>query len=204
MACSMRKQVALCTCHGLMLITRLCGGCCKHKYCCVVSCAPALARTVAHMHVCLYIQKGRPGYGPATQTWGFLGGTAARLACDGFVIPRRRWFIVAVGGIERLVVVNRQWTLHYTTLHPTTLLFARPHYTALHCIILHHAIPYPTLHYTYNHHYNCNFNYSTLHYSTLHYTSYSTLHYNTFHYATLRFTTFYYTLQHYTRLSPSK
>ena len=40
------------------------------------------------------------GQAPATQTWGFLGETAARLACVSYVIRRRRccnWFVVAAG-----------------------------------------------------------------------------------------------------------
>jgi hypothetical protein len=95
---SMRKETTLCTCQALMLFTRLCG-CCKHEFCCAVGCAAALASPVAQirmMHVCLYIK--RPD--PATQTWGFLGETAARLACVSYVIRRRRcynWFVVSAG-----------------------------------------------------------------------------------------------------------
>ena len=76
-----------------------CGCCCKHEFCCAVGCAAALARTVAQirmMHVCLYLYIKRPD--PATQAWGFLGETAARLACVSYVIRRRRcynWFVVA-------------------------------------------------------------------------------------------------------------
>jgi hypothetical protein len=94
----MRKEATLCTCQALMLFTRFCGCCCKHDFCCAVG--------LLLLHV-LWLRFGwctcacalkRPD--PATQPCGFLGETAARLACVSYVIRRRRcynWFVVSAG-----------------------------------------------------------------------------------------------------------
>ena len=70
-------------------------------------------------------------------------------------------------------------------------------YTAFHCTTLH----YTTLHST-TLHYNYNYNYTTLHSTTLHYTTlhFTTLHYTPLHYITLHYTTLNYTTFHYTTL----
>ena len=65
-------------------------------------------------------------------------------------------------------------TLHYATLHCTTL------------ITLHYTTTTTTQHYTNYTAVHHNYNYTTLHQTTLHYT---TLHYTTLHHITLHYTT---------------
>ena len=96
---SMRKEATLCTCQALMLFTRLAAVVANMNSVVPWAVLLLLHVTVAQirmMHVCLYLYIKRPD--PATQAWGFLGETAARLACVSYVIRRRRcynWFVVA-------------------------------------------------------------------------------------------------------------
>ena len=95
------------------------------------------------------------------------------------------------------VVSLRFASLHYITLHSTTLQLQLHNYTPLHSTTLNYTtLHYTTLHYT-------TLRYTTLHYTTLHYTTlrYTTLHSTTLHYTTLHYTTFHYTPLHYTTLN---
>ena len=79
-------------------------------------------------------------------------------------------------------------TLHYITLHSTTLQDITLHYTPVHYITIHYTpVQSTTLNYTTPH-------YITLHYAPLHY---APLHYTTSHYTTLHSTTLHYTILHY-------
>ena len=87
-------------------------------------------------------------------------------------------------------------TLHYTPLHSTTLNYTTPHYITLHYAPLHYTTSHSTtLHYTPLH-------YITLYYTIFHYTSlpYTTLHYTTTTTTQLHSTTLHYTKLHYTKL----
>ena len=90
---------------------------------------------------------------------------------------------------------NYTTTLHYTELHSATLHYTTLPSTTLHYITLHYA----TLHYTTT---TTTLLYTPLHSTTLHYTKlhYTTLHYTTLHSTTLHYTTLHYITLHYTTL----
>ena len=87
-------------------------------------------------------------------------------------------------------------TLHYITLHSTTLQDITLHYTPVHYITIHYTpVQSTTLNYTTPH-------YITLHYAPLHYTTshYTTLHSTTLHYTILHYLPLHFTTLHYTTL----
>ena len=92
-------------------------------------------------------------------------------------------------------------TLNYTTLHYTTQNYTTLHYITLHYTTFHYtSLHYITLHYTplhYNYNYTTTLHYTKLHYTTLHYTK---LHYTTLHYTTLHYLPLHFTTLHYTTL----